>query len=116
VDKIELQARTRAFAIAVLRFTPTLPASPEFLVIRNQLTRSATGIGANYRAACRGRSLKDFVSKLAIAVEEADESVYWLELLKDLGLNRPELKALIQEADQLTAILTASHKTANSRC
>jgi four helix bundle protein len=77
-----------------------------------QLLRSATSVGANYRAACRGRSRNEFASKLGIVVEEADESIYWLELLEENGIvPAKKLKDLLQEAHELTAIFTAARKT-----
>ncbi len=85
----------------------------EFQVICKQLPRSATSVGANYRAAQRARSRADFIAKLAIVEEEADESVYWMQLLADLWCDqKPELERLLDEARQLVAIFVASRKTA----
>jgi four helix bundle protein len=82
-------------------------------VIGNQLLRSGTSVGANYRSACRARSRPDFISKASIALEEADESQYWMELLIESGtIPEKQLAALIKEADELVAILTVSVKTA----
>jgi four helix bundle protein len=82
-------------------------------VLVRQLAKAATSVGANYRAACRARSKTDFISKITIVEEEADETQYWLELLMDLDLaNRKEVAALMEEAKELTAIFTASGKTA----
>jgi four helix bundle protein len=79
------------------------------------LLRSATSVGANYRSACRGRSKADFVSKLGIALEEADESLYWLEMLIEAKLvSKPKIASLLDEANQLVAILAASSKTARA--
>ncbi|WP_231690844.1 four helix bundle protein [Aureliella helgolandensis] len=81
--------------------------------IGNQLIRSATSVGANYRAACRGRSKAEFVSKLSIVIEEADESCYWLELIIEGELlAKDKVEALLDEANQITAIMVASRKTA----
>jgi four helix bundle protein len=82
-------------------------------VLGKQLLRSATSVGANYRAACRARSRADFISKIAVAEEEADESLYWLELISDSEIMKADrLAGLIKEADELTAILTAAGKAA----
>jgi four helix bundle protein len=82
-------------------------------VLGKQILRSATSVAANYRAACRARSKADFISKIAIVEEEADESLFWLELIAESGLmNTERLKDLTKEADELTAIFTATGKTA----
>jgi four helix bundle protein len=81
MNREELQIRTRQFGIRSIRMVDALPKSRSAGVIGKQLLRSATAVGANYRSACRGRSRADFVSKLGIALEEADESLYWLEML-----------------------------------
>jgi four helix bundle protein len=84
-------------------------------IISRQLLRSATSVGANYRAACRAQSRAEFAAKLSIVVEEADETLYWLELLKESGFIQPErLRELIKEADELVAIATSSRKTAKA--
>jgi len=85
-------------------------------VITRQLIRSATSIGANYRAACRGRSKSEFVAKLQIVLEESDETQYWLELMLELGmLDTDVLRDLIREADELTAIFVTALKTARAK-
>jgi four helix bundle protein len=108
----ELKKRTRTFGVRVIRMVDTLPPGRSVNVIANQLIRSATSVGANYRSACRGRSKPDFLSKLGIAIEEADESLYWLETLVEAELI-PETKVvdLMKEANEITAILTATVKT-----
>lgn len=84
-------------------------------MILNQVLRSATGIAANYRAAGRSRSKAEFIAKIGVVVEEADETVFWLEMLADSGIVRPEkLANLLTEATELVAIFTASRKTARS--
>jgi len=109
----ELKLRTKKFALEVIRFTESMPRARAADVLAKQLTRSATSIGANYRAACRARSKADFVSKITIVEEEADESLYWLELIADSQLVRSEsLSSLMKEANELTAIFTSSGKTA----
>jgi four helix bundle protein len=109
----ELKARTKAFGLRILKLVAALPSSAPARAIGNQILRSGTSVGGNYRAACRARSKADFASKLAIAGEEADETFYWLELLAESGLIKPDrLTELQQEAYELVAIITASRKTA----
>jgi four helix bundle protein len=109
----DLKARTKRFALEVIRFARTLPNGDEFVIIRRQLIRSATSTAANYRAAHRAKSKADFINKLGTAEEEADESLFWLECLAELATaENPELKRLLSEADELVAILTASRKSA----
>jgi four helix bundle protein len=85
----------------------------EALVIGKQLLRSGTSVGANYRAACRARSKAEFIAKVGIVLEEADETVFWLELLLESGIARsPQLEDLTQEANELTAIFVTSLRTA----
>ena len=111
----ELKTRTKKFGIDVIRLVEDLPASKTGNVIGNQLLRAGTSVGANYRAACRGRSTRDFVSKIGIVIEEADESLYWMEVLLELGIVPKELLLpLMKEANELIAIFTASSKTARS--
>jgi four helix bundle protein len=109
----ELRARTRAFSLRVVKLVQSLPKNMVADVIGKQVLRSATSVGANYRAACRAQSDAMFISKLSIVVEEADETVYWLELIRDAGLVKPDLLAeLIDEAEQILKIMAASRKTA----
>ena len=90
----------------------SLPNNPAAKVIGNQLTHAATSVGANYRSACRGRSKADFISKITIVEEEADESCYWLELLFESNLiNQDTFNKLHNEGNELTAIFTSSGKT-----
>lgn len=108
----DLRQRTRKFASRVIRLYQVLPHTGEAHVIGMQLLRSATSVGANYRAACRGRSRSEFASKLGIVVEEADETIYWLELLEENNIVPPnKLKDLVKEAHELTAIFTAARTT-----
>ena len=112
----ELKRRTKQFALRVMKLVGALPENSVGRPIGNQLVRSGTSIGANYRAACRGRSKAEFVAKLGIVVEEADESGYWLELIIDGELLKKTLvEPLITEANELTAIMTAAHKSAQSK-
>jgi four helix bundle protein len=109
----DLKDRTKRFALDVLRFCSGLPVKPEFRVSANQLMRAGTSVGANYRAACRSKSKADFINKLSIVEEEADECGYWFELPEDLAVpNTPELLRLKSEASQLVAIMVQSKKTA----
>ncbi len=107
--KPELLDRTKAFALRIIALVDALPATPTGRVIGNQILRSGTSVGANYRSCQRGKSRADFIAKLAIAEEEADESVYWLELLVESSiLPQERLLPLLTEAREITAILTAS--------
>ncbi len=112
LNREELQQRTKQFGLRVMKLCDALPRSRSANVIANQLLRSATSVGANYRSACRARSSADWINKLGVVIEEADESAYWLELIIE-GELLPVAKvtALLKEADELTAIFTASHMT-----
>ena len=115
MDKIELKRRTQRFAIDVIKFIEELPNSRSLNVLCYQLLRSSSSIGANYRAACKGKSTADFINKIVIVEEEADESIYWLELMEESGLvSSTKLVTLKKEADELTAIFTAIGKTAKA--
>ena len=112
----DLKERTKMFALDIISYCSALPVKPEFRVISGQLMRSGNSVGANYRAACRSKSKADFINKLSIVEEEADESGYWLELLERLAANnKVELGRLKNEASQLVAIMVQSKKTARSR-
>jgi four helix bundle protein len=114
VDKQELLGRTKIFALRSLRLVDHLPGTMSGRAIGNQLVRSATSVGANYRAACRSRSRAEFAAKLGVVAEEADESVYWLELISQ-GKLLPEAKVtdLLKEANELTAISTSARRTSS---
>lgn len=108
-----LKNRTKAFALVVIRLVNTLPNNKISNTIGGQILRSGTSVGANYRAACRARSRADFISKLGIVEEEADESMYWMELLIESGIaGLPSLQPLMTEASEILAITVASIKTA----
>ena len=108
-----LKQRTKAFAIKTIILCSKLPKRPEYFIISKQLIRCATSVGANYRASCRARSRADFINKLSIVEEEADESMYWMELLCQLSDEfSDEIHQLTDEANQLVAIFVASKKTA----
>src|SRR5207248_6378687 len=109
----ELKQRTKLFALRIIRLVQSLPGSSEGRVIGMQLLRSGTSVASNYRAACRSRSRAEFLSKVSIVVEEADESAFWLEILAEAGLvPGVRLNDLRSEAEQLTAIFSASRTTA----
>jgi four helix bundle protein len=112
----DLVQRTYAFGVAVVNLSKTLPDTVESRRIRGQLTGAATSVSANYRAACRARSRAEFIAKIGVCCEEADESKMWLNLCADAGLcGRSVIASLADEADQLLRILTASQLTAKRR-
>ena len=110
-----LKQRTKQFALRVIRLSEALPRSIPGDVLSRQVVRSATSVAANYRSACRGKSRADFIAKMGIVEEEADESALWLELIAEAGL-LPEAKtaALHTEAGELTAIAVSSIRTARA--
>jgi four helix bundle protein len=111
----ELKKRTRAFSLRLIRLVEALPPSRTADVIGKQLLRCGTSVGANYRASCRARSQADFISKMGIVEEEADETIYWMELLVESGLVKGERVAdLLDEANQIVAIIVTSIKTARA--
>ena len=113
MDESELKQRTKRFALRSMKLVDALPKTTAGRVIGNQLVRSATSVGANYRAACRGRSKAEYIAKIGVVEEEADESGYWMELLVEGGLIKTDLVSLLlNEADQLVAIMAASRKSA----
>jgi four helix bundle protein len=109
----DLKQRTKAFSLRIIKLVESLPTSKTAEVIGKQVLRSGTSVGANYRATCRARSQADFISKITIVEEEADETMFWLELMVESGLVKGSLlNDLIQEADEPIAIFTTSGKTA----
>src|SRR5438445_10779263 len=112
MKSVELQERTKSFALRVLHLIERLPNTIGGRVLANQVARSATSVSANYRAACRARSRAEFSSKLGTLAEEADESLHWLEMIRD-GDFIPEkrISSLLTEADELTAIFTVVRRT-----
>jgi four helix bundle protein len=109
----DLRVRTKAFAVRVVRLYKSPPFSADAQVLGKQLLRSATSVAANYRAACRARSRAEWIAKIGVVVEEADESMFWLEMLSDCDVVAPvKLKELVKEANELTALFTASRHTA----
>ena len=112
---IQMKARTKKFAVDVIAFCDSLKKCRASSVITYQFVKSATSTGANYRAACKARSRKEFFSKICIVAEEADESEYWLEVIKDANLsNDKELERLLMESNEINKIMTkAKNSTYN---
>ena len=114
--KDELRDRTKGFALRIINLSNALPDTPAGRVIRGQLLRAGTSVGANYRAAKRAKSTADFISKMGTVEEEADESMYWMELIVEAGLMKEALVMdLYNEADEILAMTVASIKTARKR-
>ncbi len=113
VESEQLKDRTRTFGISVLRLVDRLRPTTGAQIVARQLARSATSVGANYRAACTARSRAEFIAKLGVANEEADESVHWLEMIADVPyLSGNDVQPLLQEAVELRAIIGRSLGTA----
>jgi len=116
MNEKDFKDRTKKFGLRVIRLVESLPKSRTADVIGKQLLRSATSVGANYRAACRGRSTADVIAKLGIVEEEADESLYWMEMLIEAGLvSASKLSELTKEGDEIVAMTVASIKTLRQR-
>ncbi len=116
MDERTFKERTKKFALAVVKLVEALPKTRTADVLGRQLSRAGTSVGANYRAACRGRSASDVIAKLGIVEEEADESIYWPELLLEAGSAPQErLDGLMKEANELVAMTVASIKTLRNR-
>jgi four helix bundle protein len=110
--RTDLQARTKAFALRVVKLADALPRRPSGSAIAYQLARSGTSVASNYRAACVARSKREFIAKLCIVCEEIDETQGWLDMVSELSLVRPQrLVAIRDEARQLTAIFITARKT-----
>lgn len=113
MDRNELKKRTKRFALDIMDLVEAFPRTMVGQAIGRQLIRCATSVGANYRAACRGRSRAEFIAKLGVVEEEADESTWWLELAWEGGLPpERDIQCLLKEANELTAIFTAMGRTA----
>lgn len=113
MDKAEFLQRTMSFGLRVVRLVQALPKQQVAQVLGNQLLRAGTSVGANYRAAVRGKSRADFIAKMGIVEEECDEAIYWMEMLIESGLVKRQLLAdLLDEANQLLSIVVASIRTA----
>jgi four helix bundle protein len=116
MDEEAFKARTKKFALRVIELTESLPKTRTADVIGRQLLRSGTSVGANYRSACRGKSVADVISKLAIVEEEADETAYWLELLIEAKIvSAINMENLVKETDEIVAMTVASIKTLRGR-
>jgi four helix bundle protein len=112
----ELRARTKLFALRVVKLYRSLPRTADAQVMGKQLLRCRTSVAANYRASCRARSRAEFVARIGIVAEEADESGFWLEMLVDAEIVRIDLlKDLLRESKELTAIFTATQQTTRKR-
>jgi four helix bundle protein len=112
----ELKDRTKEFAIRIVKLFRALPKTDEARVLGRQVLRSGTSVAANYRAACRARSKAEFVAKIGVVVEEADETVFWLELLVETGIvPLARMNSLLDEANELLAIFAASQHTAKQK-
>ena len=112
----EMKLRTKKFALLIIQLVHNLPQSRSAKAIGNQLVRSGTSVGSNYRAVCRAKSTADFINKLAIVEEEADESAFWLEMLEDSAIVDPDaIAGLRREADEILRIVVAASKTAKQR-
>ena len=109
----ELKQRTKSFAVRVTRLVDALPNTVKGRAIANQIMRSATSVAANYRAACRARSRAEFIAKIGVVEEEADETAFWLELIVDTDVcGQSQIEPLLEEAGELVAIMAASRKSA----
>jgi len=116
MNKTDLRNRTFQFAITIVKLIEKLSKSKTTDVIIYQIVKSGTSVGANYRAALRGRSDREFISKINIVLEEVDETLYWLEMIKELQLLSNEIiNPAIKEASELTAIFTSTLKSINKR-
>lgn len=117
MTKDELKKRTKLFAIRVFKFIDGLPKAKSSDVITYQVLKSSSSVAANYRAVCRGKSEGDFLNKLKIVDEEADETLFWLEFINELEIkcDKKELHSLMKEADELVSIFSASIRTIKSK-
>ena len=117
MDKFDLQNRTKQMAINVILLTKKFPFCQEGKVISNQMIRSATSVASNYRASCRAKSPKDFISKMGIVEEECDETIFWLELTEELQMISEigELTNIKKEAGEILSVTVASIKTVKKK-
>ncbi len=111
----QLETKTKRFAISIIKISAQLPNTPESKVIRNQVTKSGTSIGANYREANRSRSKADFASRIRISESEASETIYWLEIIEELKwAESNDIEGILKEADEILAIFTSISKSLHS--
>ena len=108
----QLKTRTQAYGLSIIKLVQTLPERSPARIIGQQLMRSGTSVGANFRAACRARSRPDFIAKLKIVEDECDESIYWLEMLGKMQMGTDSIQPLIDEGNQILSVIVASIKTA----
>ncbi|PWU15859.1 MAG: four helix bundle protein [Verrucomicrobia bacterium] len=115
MNETEMKARTKKFALRIIKLVLALPRNEPGKVIGNQLMKAGSSVGANYRAVCRAKSKADFIAKMGTVLEEADESAFWLEVLMESGLMKPaRIQPLWKEADELCAIFSSSLNTAKA--
>jgi four helix bundle protein len=113
MDPIELKTRTKAFALRIIKLTEAIPHNISGKAMATQIVRRGTAVAANYRATCRSRSKAEFIARIGVVEEEADETALWLELLAESGLVKARrLELLLNEANDLTATMAASRKSA----
>src|SRR6266496_607443 len=111
----EMKARTKAYAVRVVKLVQALPRNRECDILGSQLLRAGTSVGANYRAVCRAKSTADFINKLRIVEEECDESLFWMEILTDAALVKASrLRYLMAEGEEILRIVVSSAKTART--
>lgn len=116
MTKLQMMDRTKRLSVRVIRLVESLPKNKTSDILGRQLLRSATSVGANYRAACRAKSTADFINKLAIVEEESDESIYWIELLVESGQIKQNLVAmLLSEFDEIVSIVVSAIKTSKAK-
>ncbi len=116
MTKEELQDKTKQYALGIIKLIRALPKTLEGRAIGSQLIRCGTSVAANYRAVCRSRSRAEFISKLGIVIEEADESIFWMEIIIESGLVKKELlQDLIKEGNEILSIMVSSSKSASKK-
>ena len=116
MDEKELKDRTKRFALEIIKLVEKLPTRIVAQTVGRQLVKAGTSVGANYRSACRGRSRAEFAAKLGIVEEEADESAFWMEIIIEASLmETPLVQPLLDEAEELVAIMVASRKSLNRK-
>jgi four helix bundle protein len=113
MNPTELKSRTKAFALRIIKLSGTIPNTAAGKAIASQIVRSGTSVAANYRATCRARSKSEFIAKIGVVEEEADETALWIELLGESGMiPANKLQRILREAQDITAIMASSRKTA----
>ena len=116
MDSNELKNRTKKYSIAILDIVEMLPNTISGRAVSNQIVRSGTSVGANYRAVCRARSDREFIAKMSIVIEESDETLFWLEIiLQKEWVNKSQVDGIWKEGNELTAIFVSSMKTIKDR-